>query len=73
MAYFYPLVTSVNQDSPESAARDHAVALNAYLATPGVGGKQRHVHTQAMTQLNTNMRIITTTILCCNEDEGDDD
>lgn len=72
MSYFYSICTKENQDAPESAARDHAVALNAYLATPGPSGKPRHVHTQAMSQIVINMTIRTTTILCCNEDEDSD-
>ncbi len=71
MAYFQDIVTKgVWVPNFASAAQQHREALNAYIKTPGPNGKEREVkHMASVQSLRNDQEIVTTTFLCCDEDE----
>ncbi len=72
MAYFESICTKGMVPNFESAARAHKDALNAYLLIPGPSGKKREVEKMSSVQsLRNEQEIITTTFLCCDEDNDD--
>lgn len=70
MAYFKTIVTRrIMIPEFATAGQRHEEDLNNYLAMPTAPGKKREVENISTTQLINNGEIITTTVLCCEDED----